>query len=66
MLDKISIYSIFFTIFLEFVTLLPIHVFLKTSQTNSCMRHAERKMVITPWVINDPAEIENLVPIIIL
>ena len=64
MLDKSSIHSIFFTIFHEFVILFQ--MFHKIRQTNSCMRHAQKKMVITPGVINDPAEIENFVPIIIL
>ena len=64
MLDKISIRLIKFTIFHEFVTLLPI--FHKTGQTNSCMRRPQQKMVITHGVINNPTGIENFVPIIIL
>ena len=63
MLDKISTRSIFFMIFHEFVTLLPI--FHKPRQTYSFMRRAQKNMVITPGVINDPAEIEHFVQIIV-
>ena len=63
MLDKILISSIFFVIFHEFVTLLPIvH---KPGETKSRMRCAQKNMVITPGVINDPAEIEHFVQIIV-
>ena len=44
------------------MNLLPI--FHKTRQTNSCIRHAQKNTVIAPGVINDPAEIENFVPVI--
>ena len=63
MLDKISIRSIFFIIFHELVTLLPI--FDKSRQTTSCMQCVQKNMVITPGVINDPAEINYFVQIII-
>ena len=63
MLDKILIQSIFFMIFHEFVSLLA--RFHKPKQINSCMRCAEKNMVITPGVINDPAEIEHFVQIIV-
>ena len=59
MLDKISISSIFFILFHELVTLLPI--FHKPRQTNSCIRCAQRNMVITPGVINDRTEIKHFV-----
>ena len=63
MLDKISICSIFFIIFHEFVTLLLI--FQKPRQMNSCMRRAQKNMVITPGVINDLTEIYYFVQIFI-
>ena len=63
MLDNILIHSIFFMILYEFVTLLSI--FHKPRQTNLCKSCAQKNMVITPGVINDPAEIEHFVQIII-
>ena len=47
----------------EFVTLLSI--FHKPRQTNLCKSCAPKNMVITPGVINDPAEIQHFVQIII-
>ena len=63
MLDKILIHSIFFMIFHEFVTLLPI--FHKPRQTNSSMRCAQKNITITSGVINDPAEMEHFVQIVV-
>ena len=63
MLDKVSIRSIFFIIFHEFVTLLPL--FHKPRQMTSCMRYVQKNMIITPGVINDPAEIDYFIQIII-
>ena len=63
MLDKILICSILFMIFHEFVSFFPI--FHKPRQKNSCIRCAQKNMVITPGVINDPAEIQHFVQIIV-
>ena len=57
MLDKISIRLIFFIIFHEFVTLLPI--FLKQKQANSYMRCVQKNIMITPGVTNETTEIEQ-------